>query len=96
MKFIFALSFLLLTGCAKTEGLKTVPTGGFLPGDVPAEALTEVIAYENLNKYGSAISQIVVAENKTDSIKLRVVAGDAESLFSLKPNGGSWQIASVQ
>ena len=90
------LPLLLLTGCGKTEGLAAVPDSGFLPADVAPGALTEVINYENLNRFGEKISAINAIENSARQIKLRVVTGDVESLFTLKSLGKSWQIVDVQ
>jgi hypothetical protein len=94
--FLSILPLLLLSGCAKTEGLTAVPNGGFLPTNVAPAALTQVITYEDLNRSGEQISSISEIENSRDQIKLRVVTGDSESIFTLTGQSGNWQIVDVQ
>jgi hypothetical protein len=96
VKYLLLIPILLLSGCGKTEGLKEVPAGGFLPPDVAPSALTAVIQYENLNRFGQPIRSISTTENSGKEIKLRVVTGSTESYFTLTPDSSGWQISDVQ
>jgi hypothetical protein len=96
VKYLLLIPILLLSGCGKTEGLKAVPAGGFLPADVSPSALTAVIEYENLNRFGQPIRSIETTENGGREIKLRVVTGSAETYFTLVPSSSGWQISDVQ
>lgn len=96
MKFaLFAIPLLLLTGCARSEGLAAVPLGGYLPADIDVGALNEVINYENLNRYGEQIRLITTIESRRDSLRLRVVTGEDENVFTLNKVDGQWQIEEV-
>ena len=90
------LPILLLSGCAKTEGLTSLPDTGYLPVDVDVAALNEVINYESVNKYGQEITSISATKNTEREIKLLVRTGDADSLFTLQKLSGAWQIVEVQ
>lgn len=90
------LPILLLSGCAKPEGLTSLPPTGYLPSDVDVAALDEVINYESVNRYGESIKSITPTENGKDEIKLLVVTGDLESLFTLHRTVSGWQIVDVQ
>ena len=96
MKYLLLIPILLLSGCAKAEGLKEVPASGYLPADVAPDALTAVIEYENLNHFGQPIRSISTTENNGRQIKLRVVTGSAQTYFTLVNSSGSWQISDIQ
>ena len=90
------LPILLLSGCARPEGLTSLPPVGFLPTDVDVAALNEVINYENVNRYGQEIESIATTKKSDTEIKLLVRTGEVESLFTLQLIDGGWQIVDVQ
>ena len=92
---LLLIPLLLLSGCGKTEGLSAVPLGGYLPADVEIDALNEVISYENLNRYGEQIKMITAIENRKYELRLRVVTGDVENIFTLNKRSGHWEIEEV-
>jgi hypothetical protein len=96
VKYLLLIPILLLSGCGKSEGLTQVPAGGYLPADVAPSALTAVIQYENLNRFGQPIRSISTTENSGKEIKLRVVTGSSETFFTLIPDSSGWQISDVQ
>ena len=96
MKYLaLCIPLLLLSRCANTEGLASVPISGYLPSDVDVAALNEVIDYENLNKYGEEIKSITPIEKRRSELKLRVITGDSENVFVLNLVDGGWQISEV-
>ena len=96
MKYLLLIPILLLSGCAKSEGLKEIPASGYLPADVAPDALTAVIEYENLNRFGQPIRSISTTENNGRQIKLRVVTGSAQTYFTLVNSSGGWHISDIE
>ena len=103
-KLALLVSMLLLSGCARSEGaLVLASSQPYLPADIPPSALDSVIYYVqdswvNAHLSGSdpvQITDIKVAEKRSDEIKLDVATNSSQVLFTLQNVAGQWVVVSA-
>ena len=105
MKILAALlSILLLTRCARSEGSLVIASAErYLPADIPPSALDSVINYVQSSWVSAHLSgsdpvqitDIKVAENRSDEIKLDVATNSSQVLFTLQSVAGQWVVVSA-